>query len=140
MSEPEIIQLEDSISVVKENRTRVNYFLFDEFEVHVNVIPPGAVQEWHFHSKLEESILILDGKLLFSWTSQGHSNSRLLEKGTLVRVKDSVHTFSNASDKDTSFVVFRFIPDGTSKHELIKNDKTIVDINNLTRSGIDGTP
>ncbi len=107
MSKPEIIRLEDSIYVEKENRTKVNYFIFDEFEVHLNTIPSGAVQEWHFHSKLEESILILSGELLFSWTDEGQTYRQILEEGTLVRVRNSVHTFSNTSDKATDIVVFR---------------------------------
>lgn len=128
MSQPEIITIEDSISVVKDNRTRVNYFIFNEYEIHLNTIPSGAVQEWHFHSKLEESILILTGELLLSWQDQGQFYNQLLKEGTIVRVKDSVHTFSNTSSRDTTFVVFRFIPDGQDKRELIKNDKTIVKI------------
>ncbi len=128
MSQPEIITIEDSISVVKDNRTRVNYFIFNEYEIHLNTIPSGAVQEWHFHSKLEESILILTGELLLSWQDHGQIYNQLLKEGTIVRVKDSVHTFSNTSSRDTTFVVFRFIPDGQDKHGLIKNDKTIVKI------------
>lgn len=128
MSQPEIITIEDSISVVKDNRTRVNYFIFNEYEIHLNTIPSGAVQEWHFHSKLEESILILTGELLLSWQDHGQIYNQLLKEGTIVRVKDSVHTFSNTSSRDTTFVVFRFIPDGQDKRELIKNDKTIVKI------------
>lgn len=128
MSQPEIITIEDSISVVKDNRTRVNYFIFNEYEIHLNTIPSGAVQEWHFHSKLEESILILTGELLLSWQDHGQIYNQLLKEGTIVRVKDSVHTFSNTSSRDTTFVVFRFIPDGQDKRGLIKNDKTIVKI------------
>ena len=128
MSQPEIITIEDSISVVKDNCTRVNYFIFNEYEIHLNTIPSGAVQEWHFHSKLEESILILTGELLLSWQDHGQIYNQLLKEGTIVRVKGSVHTFSNTSSRDTTFVVFRFIPDGQDKRELIKNDKTIVKI------------
>lgn len=128
MSKPEIITIEDSISVVKENRTKVNYFIFNEYEIHLNTIPSGAIQEWHFHSRLEESILVLTGELLLSWQDQGQIYNQLLKEGTVVQVKDSVHTFSNTSGFDTSFVVFRFIPDGQDKRELIKNDKTIVKI------------
>ena len=87
MSQPEIITIEDSISVVKDNCTRVNYFIFNEYEIHLNTIPSGAVQEWHFHSKLEESILILTGELLLSWQDHGQIYNQLLKEGTIVRVK-----------------------------------------------------
>ena len=32
----------DGISVTKENKTDVDYFIFDEFEIHLNKIPPNA--------------------------------------------------------------------------------------------------
>lgn len=44
----------------------------------------------------------------------------------MVRVFDSVHTFENDTDEITEFVVFRFVPDGTDKRELIKTDKKVV--------------
>lgn len=78
-------------------------------------------------SRLEESILVLDGELLLSWNEQGRIQNQVLRAGTVVRVGNSMHTFSNTSQQNASFVVFRFIPEGKDKRELIKNDKTVVE-------------
>ncbi len=56
MSEIEILSAADAISVVKTNKTKVDYFIFDEFEVHHCTIPAHSVQEWHRHNVIEEVI------------------------------------------------------------------------------------
>lgn len=35
----------DAIQVHKENGTDVSYFIFDEYEIHLNRIASGSVQE-----------------------------------------------------------------------------------------------
>lgn len=128
MSKPEIIRSADSISVIKENQTSVNYYIFDEYEIHVNTIPADSVQEWHYHSVIEETILVTSGQMTFSWKDDaGAVQEQLLRQGDLVRVGTSLHTFSNRSGRDTSFVVFRFVPDGRDKRQQIKTDKTVVE-------------
>lgn len=47
----------------------------------------------------------------------------------IVRVGESVHTFENETDEAVEFVVFRFVPDGRDKRELIKNDKVVIERN-----------
>lgn len=42
-------------------------------------------------------------------------------------VKKSIHTIKNTSSEDAEFVVFRMVPDGKNKRELIKHDKKLVD-------------
>ncbi len=129
MSKPEILRQADAISVIKENKTSVNYYIFSEFEVHTNTIPPGSVQEWHYHSVIEETILVTGGQMTFSWRDEaGAVREQLLCKGDLVRVGTSLHTFSNRSSQDTDFVVFRFVPDGRDKSRQIKHDKTVVEM------------
>lgn len=51
---------------------------------------------------------------------------RTLCKDEIIRVKNSVHTFANNTNEETKFVVFRFVPDGIDKREIIKKDKTVV--------------
>lgn len=50
-----ILTLQDSIFVAKENGTHTNYFLFPEYEIHYNQIHPHTVQEWHYHQYIERS-------------------------------------------------------------------------------------
>lgn len=59
----EFLGQDDSINVNKDNGTSVSYFIFNEYEIHINKIAPYSVQEWHFHSKIEETILIIKGEL-----------------------------------------------------------------------------
>ena len=47
-------------------------------------------------------------------------------KNDIIRVRNSVHTFENDTNEMAEFIVFRFVPDGTNKRELIKHDKTVV--------------
>ena len=51
----------DVIHVDKTNGTSVNYYIFPEYEVHTNCIAPHSVQEWHYHEKISETLLITKG-------------------------------------------------------------------------------
>lgn len=122
-----VIHKEDSVHVIKETGTEVNYYIFEEAEIHLNRIMPHTVQEWHFHQKIDENILITKGKLLCRYIDDsGVEKSCYAVENDVVRVFDSVHTFENDTDEITEFVVFRYVPDGTDKRELIKGDKVSV--------------
>lgn len=122
----EFLGSNDSINIDKENGTKVRYFIFDEYEIHINEIAPYSTQRWHFHSKIEETILIIKGELTCKWMEEEKEKVRTLCKDEIIRVKNSVHTFENNTNEETKFVVFRFVPDGTDKREIIKKDKTVV--------------
>lgn len=120
---PEIVRKADSIFVDKRNGTRVNYYIFPEFEIHANVIEPETEQEWHHHTKIEETLFIVAGNLTAMWLEKGKFHEESLEPGDMIRVGASVHSFANHGRRPVSFLVFRYVPDGTDKHELIKNDR-----------------
>lgn len=127
MANFEVVHEEESIHVIKETGTEVNYYIFDEFEIHLNRMMPHTVQEWHFHRKIDESILITKGSLLCKYVDEsGVEMSCYARKNEIIRVRNSVHTFENDTNEMAEFVVFRFVPDGTNKRELIKHDKTVV--------------
>lgn len=128
MEELDILTLENAISVTKENKTSVNYFIFDEYEIHLNVIPSGTVQEWHKHSTIEEVIVVLSGKITLKWLSNGEPKTTDVFPNTVIRVRDSVHTLENNTDSDASFIVYRMVLDGKSKKDIIKNDKIVYDV------------
>lgn len=44
----------------------------------------------------------------------------------VIRVGNSLHTIENLTDEQASFLVFRMVPDGKSKRDIIKNDKVTV--------------
>ena len=50
--------MEDAITVQKPNGTHVSYHIFEESEIHLNRITPGSVQEWHYHTRIDECLLI----------------------------------------------------------------------------------
>lgn len=124
----EILDENDGIFVEKDNKTGVCYFLFDEYEIHLNKIPPNTIQEWHYHSIIEEVLVVTKGDIIISWKDNNIIYSRTLKKGSLARVKQSLHTIKNSSEDFSEFIVFRMVPTGVNKRELIKNDKvTLVD-------------
>ncbi len=123
----EVIHEEESIHVRKETGTEVNYYIFDESELHLNKIMPHTIQEWHFHEKIDETLLITKGKLLCKYIDEdGVEKSCYAARNDIVKVHDSVRTFENDTDEITEFVVFRLVPDGKDKRALIKSDKTVV--------------
>lgn len=124
----EIKTLVDAIHVKKEDGTKVNYYLFDEYEIHLNTVPANTKQVWHYHQNIEEVILITKGELDVYYIENNHKIRQTVKENQLVLVKDSIHTFINNSDQDCLFVVFRLVLDGINKRELIKKDKIIVDM------------
>ncbi|MFA9376668.1 MAG: cupin domain-containing protein [Lachnotalea sp.] len=117
----------DSIHVVKDNKTEVNYFIFPEYEIHLNKIYPNAIQEWHYHTNIEEVIVVTNGVLTCKWLEQEKEQVQFIYKNEIVQVKNSIHTFENNTETDVEFIVFRLILDGKDKREIIKTDKKVVD-------------
>ncbi|MBE5985669.1 cupin domain-containing protein [Lacrimispora sp. AGF001] len=122
----EIYDTTDSIYVEKENHTKVNYFIFDEYEIHLNTLPPHSIQEWHKHHSIEEVIFVISGKLKILWKEAEQTESRIVSENSIVRVKNSIHTLENESDEDVRFLVYRMVPDGVDKRNIIKNDKELI--------------
>jgi len=126
MAEVDILTQLDAISIIKENKTNVDYFIFDEFEIHLNKIPPNTVQEWHMHVKIEEVIVVTDGELCIQWKENGTIHNEIVIKNSVVRVKKSIHTIKNITNNWAEFIVFRMVPSGDIKRETIKNDKIVI--------------
>jgi len=116
----------DVITMHKDNGTDVSYYIFNEFEIHINRISPKSIQEWHYHLNIEETLLIIKGELTCRWLEFGEERSKKISANEIVRVGNSAHTFENETDEEVEFVVFRFVPEGMDKREIIKNDKFIV--------------
>ncbi|MNM50356.1 hypothetical protein D3C81_613870 [compost metagenome] len=118
----------DGISVTKENKTDVDYFIFDEFEIHLNKIPPNTKQEYHKHKIIEEVLVVTKGELIVRWKENESIETTTVFKDNIVRVKKSFHTIENHTDEWAEFIVFRMVPSGEDKREIIKRDKVIIDI------------
>lgn len=122
----EFIERELVPHIEKEHGTSIWYYIFPEHEIHYNEIQPRAVQPWHHHEQTDESIFVLEGELRISWLDEkGEKINQIATPGTVIRIGNSVHTLSNLSQEITRFLVFKFVPTGSSKHELIKGDKIL---------------
>ena len=136
MKELNVIYQKDSIHVSKENGTDVDYYIFDEAEIHVNKIKPHTIQEWHFHEYISENLLVIKGKLLFRYIdSEKKEQDLYVTEGDLVDIGSSVHTFENDTEDVTEFIIFRYVPSGVNKREVIKNDKMVVDPTDFAHTG-----
>lgn len=120
----EIRRRSDAIFRDKGNGTRVHYHIFPEYEVHANELAPHSTQEWHHHKRIVEALYIISGSVEARWLDDnGSKSSAILSSGDMIDVGGTVHTFQNPTGEPCHFVVFRLVPDGTDKHELIKNDR-----------------
>lgn len=122
----EIYDADDSIYVEKDNHTKVHYFIFDEYEIHLNTLPPHSIQEWHKHTLIEEVIFVISGMLTVLWDEQNQIQCQTVSENSIIRVKNSIHTLENKSNNDVRFLVYRMVPDGVTKRGLIKHDKQLV--------------
>jgi mannose-6-phosphate isomerase-like protein (cupin superfamily) len=59
----EIARQTSAISVTKSSGTQVAYYLYPEFEIHVNILPAGVVQDWHKHVQLDENVIVTSGEI-----------------------------------------------------------------------------
>jgi quercetin dioxygenase-like cupin family protein len=109
----------------KGNGTVVDYYIFPEYEIHYNEVAPGAVQEWHHHDLIEETLFIVSGELEARWHEHDKTLTERITSGDIVRVGRSVHTFANTGESTARFVVFRLVLDGKDRRDLIKNDKVV---------------
>ena len=121
-----IINLSQAIHVDKEEGTSVDYFLFPEYEIHYNEVKPGVTQLWHHHPKIWETIFMIEGELEAHWEDDlENKQMKVVTKGDVIEVEDTPHTFINSSNKIVKFVVYRFVPAGEDKSEIIKKDKVL---------------
>jgi uncharacterized cupin superfamily protein len=121
-----ITNLSQAIHVDKAEGTSVDYFLFPEYEIHYNEVKPGVTQLWHHHPRIWETIFMIEGELEVHWQDEfGKKQNSIVKKGDVVEVENSPHTFINSSKEVARFVVYRFVPTGEDKREIIKKDKML---------------
>ncbi|WP_314085970.1 cupin domain-containing protein [Pseudolactococcus chungangensis] len=119
----EIARQTSAISVTKSSGTQVAYYLYPEFEIHVNILPAGVVQDWHKHVQLDENVIVTSGEITVEYLENGHVSSQIVQENDVLRVKRSIHRLLNQSSEPAQFIVFRFVPTGQEQSELMKQDK-----------------
>lgn len=119
----DIRQLSEAISVEKDNGTKVNYFLYPEFEIHQNVLPANTIQDWHKHQAIEEIIVPTKGNVTIQVLEDNAVRTYTANCGEVLRVKQSIHRIIGDDKEETEFIVFRFVPTGSDQSDKIKHDK-----------------
>lgn len=119
----DIRQLSEAISVEKDNGTKVNYFLYPEFEIHQNVLPANTVQDWHKHQAIEEIIVPTKGNVTIQVLEDNAIKTYTANCGEVLRVKQSIHRIIGDDKEETEFIVFQFVPTGSDQSDKIKHDK-----------------
>lgn len=120
-----IITKSEAINKIREDGTNVSYYLFDEYEVHHGKIPPGVIQPWHHHEVINETLYVIEGKVILHYLEDGKKQQREIVPGNVIQVENTPHTFSNPFSKVCKLIAFRFIPVGLNQREAIKNDKIL---------------
>jgi len=121
-----IIRKSDSIFAEKPDGTQVNYYMMPEYEIHLNSVPPGCTQVWHSHEKVEEALMILEGKLTALWMDEsGTQREDEVSAGDLVMVQDTEHTFQNRSAQVCKFIVVKLVLHGVNNQSIFKTDKKL---------------
>lgn len=119
----DIRQLSEAISVEKDNGTKVNYFLYPEFEIHQNVLPANTIQDWHKHQAIEEIIVPTKGNVTIQVLEDNAVRTYTANCGEVLRVKQSIHRIIGDVKEETEFIIFRFVPTGSDQSDKIKHDK-----------------
>ena len=121
----EIIRRHDALTSKKSEGTEVLYYIFPEYEIHYNEMPPGTMQQWHHHNVLEETVYVISGSLEFHWIDNNTTRSQTLNAGDIVRVEKESHTLENRSTSLTTFLVIRLVLNGKDNRGLFINDKVM---------------
>lgn len=111
--------------VEKPEGTSVDYYLFNDYELHYNDQAPHTTQTWHHHEHISETLYIIDGELVARWRENGQEFTQVIKAGDLIETEQTVHTFSNDSDENVRFIVLKRIPSGNDYRETFKTDKVI---------------
>lgn len=125
MIDMRIIKKSEAVRVSKPEGTDVDYFLFDDYEVHYNEQAPGTMQTWHHHEEIWETLYIIDGELAARWREDGEEKTQVVRAGDLIESERSAHTFTNESDTTVRFLVIKRIPTNQDYKEVFKNDKVL---------------
>jgi len=109
--------------VAKPNGTKVRYYLFNEYELHYNEIPPKSEQDWHHHEKISESLLVLDGKLILQWKEKGNLKQQAIHDGDLIEMENTPHNVVNNGKKTAKVIILKQVLSGKNRRALFKKDK-----------------
>jgi len=120
-----ITHRKDVMYVEKPEGVNVAYYLFPEYEVHVDEQLPHTTQTWHHHEIVWETLYIVDGELTAQWKENGEIKKEIVKTGDLIESEHTPHTYSNDGDKITKYIVIKQVLAGNDKRQLLKTDKVL---------------
>lgn len=91
-----------------------------------NKIKPHSIRGCHKHNSIEEVLVVTSGEIVVWWMESSEKRFRVIEKGTVVRMKKSIHTLENRSNNLSEFIVYKMILKGENNRDKIKNDKIVI--------------
>lgn len=120
-----IIHKKDVPYVEKPEGVNVAYYLFPEYEVHVDEQLPHTTQTWHHHEAIWESVYIVEGELTAQWKENEEIKKEVVKTGDLIESEHTPHTYANDTDEITKYIVIKQVLSGNEKRELLKSDKVL---------------
>lgn len=101
----------------------MTYYLFDEYEIHYNEQPSGTTQDWHAHSKVWETLYIIEGESIAKWKENDEVKEQIVKTGDVIETENTPHTFTNKSNSTTKFLVIKQVLSGKNNRGVFKTDK-----------------
>jgi quercetin dioxygenase-like cupin family protein len=121
-----IIRKQEAVNISKPEGVKVEYFLFDEYEVHYNEQIAGSTTTWHYHKTIWETLFIIEGELTVQWKDDnGEIKSEIVKAGDLIEVERIPHAFTNHTDRVVKFLVTKQILKGDNCRDIFKTDKVV---------------
>lgn len=120
-----ITHKKDVVYIEKPEGVNVTYYLFPEYEVHVDEQLPHTTQTWHHHEKIWETLYIVEGELTVQWKENGEIKKEKVQTGDLIESEQAQHTYSNDSDKVVKYIVIKQVLTNSDKSQLLKTDKVL---------------
>lgn len=115
----------DAVHVSKAENVEVDYYLFNDYEVHYNEQLPHTSQQWHHHEKIWETLFIISGEMTVRWYEGDDEKSTIIREGDLIETEYTPHTFINESDQTVRFMVIKRMPSQDDYREVFKSDKIV---------------
>ncbi len=109
--------------VNKDNGIVVDYYLFNEYQLHYDEQPPGIQTDWHHHDKISEVLFILEGNPKLKWKENGKINEQILNPGDLAEMGQDPHSLINDSMTPIKYITLKQSLTGENKEEVFKTDK-----------------
>lgn len=117
-----VISKDRALYISKPEGINVDYYLFNEYEIHYNEQAPNSTQVWHHHEKIWETLFIIEGELIAKWRVDGVEKEQVVRAGDLVETEHNPHTFVNNTDQTVKFLVIKQVLTGQNKTELLKTE------------------